>query len=135
MYVKAGDFMRFKKGDIIILLIIAAAGILWFAINQIGKAEGGKQIVIEVNAEIYKVISMEEGMQKQDIHIDLGKGKHIDITADKNGVYVKDVVCPDRICQKTGIINNAGQSIVCLPNRVVIYIDGESEDFVDVVSY
>lgn len=127
--------MKLKKGDIIIILIVIAAGISWFVINQTGKAKDERQIVIEVNAEIYKVIPMEEAMEKQEIHIELEAGKYIDIVVDGNGAYVKDVACPDRICQKTGTINTVGQSIVCLPNKVMVYIEGESEDFVDGVSY
>lgn len=132
---KSGDRMKLKKGDIIVILFVIIAGISWFAVTQMGKSKDAREIVIEVNSEIYKVIPMEANMEKQEIHIDLPEGKYIDIVAEESGAYVKDVICPDKICQKTGTINTVGQSIVCLPNRVVVYIEGESENSVDGVSY
>jgi hypothetical protein len=124
-----------KKGDLFIIVILAVSIISWFGINKLGEMKDDRQIVIETNGNVYKVISMEEGMKQQEIHIELGDGKYIDIVVDENGAYVKDVVCPDKVCQKTGLVSKVGQSIVCLPNKVVIYVDGETESEVDDVSF
>jgi len=124
-----------KKGDLLIILILAVSVISWFGINKLSELKDDRQIVIETNGNVYKVISIETGMKQQDIHIELGDGKHIDIVVDENGAYVKDVVCPDKICQKTGLVSKVGQSIVCLPNKVVIFVDGETESEVDDVSF
>ncbi len=37
-------------------------------------------------------------------------------------VHMIDSACPDKLCVKTGWISRPGESIVCLPNRVVIEI-------------
>jgi len=34
--------------------------------------------------------------------------------------------CPDKLCVKQGYIRESGQVIVCLPNRVVIKIEGRA---------
>ncbi len=39
-------------------------------------------------------------------------------------VRVTDVSCPDRLCEKQGQISGSGETIVCLPNRVVITVRG-----------
>lgn len=39
-------------------------------------------------------------------------------------VYVKNASCPDKICQKHKRISKKGESIVCLPNKVVITVNG-----------
>lgn len=127
--------MKIKKGDLFIIVILAAAVISWFGINKLSELKDEKQIVIETNGNVYKIINMEKGMKLQEIHIELENGKYIDIVADENGAYVKDVVCPDKVCQKTGLVNSVGQSIVCLPNRVVVYIDGKTESEVDDISF
>ncbi len=127
--------MKLKKGDLFIIVILAVAIISWYGINRLAGNEDKRQIVIEVNGNLYKKISMDEGMEQQEIHIDLGNGKYIDIAAGEDGAYVKDVTCPDRICQKTGLAGKVGQSIVCLPNKVVIYIEGNTEPEVDAVSF
>lgn len=127
--------MRIKKGDLIIIVILASAIISWFAINNWSRLEDEKQIVIETNGDFYKAIAIEEGMEQHEFHIEFENGKYIDIVVGENGAYVKDVVCPDRVCQKTGLISRVGQSIVCLPNRVVVYIEGKEESAIDGISY
>ncbi|MGI6585170.1 MAG: NusG domain II-containing protein [Gracilibacteraceae bacterium] len=127
--------MKMKKGDLIIVLVLAAAVISWLIINNPDRTSGERQIVIETNGDLYKVVAMEEGMERQEIHIEFKNGKYINIVIDENGAYVRDVVCPDKVCQKTGLISKAGQSIVCLPNRVVVYIEGKDESEIDGISF
>lgn len=127
--------MKLKKGDLIIILMLVAAVISWLGINKLGESKDERQIVIETNGSVYKTIPMKVGMKQQDIHIELENGKYIDIVVDENGAYVSDVICPDKVCQKTGLVSRVGQSIVCLPNKVVVYIEGKSESEVDDVSF
>ena len=47
----------------------------------------------------------------------------------KNGrAYVKDASCPDGICSSHSKIYRDGESIVCLPNRVVVTVVSSSND-------
>lgn len=119
--------MKFKKGDLIVVIILAVAVISWFGINKLNDAKSDRRAVIEIGGTLYETIPLKAGMEQKKLHIELENNRHIDIVIDENGAYVEDVVCPDKICQKTGVVDKAGQSIVCLPNKVVIYIEGEKE--------
>lgn len=127
--------MKIKKGDIIIAVILLAAVGFWLYNNHVANNTGISNLVIEVNGTPYKKIPVSELNKEQLIHIELANNKHIDIKATKNGTWVQDVVCPDKLCQKTGTINKVGQSIVCLPNKVVIYYEGKKNADVDNVSF
>lgn len=37
--------------------------------------------------------------------------------------YIEDADCPDRICVNSRSISNIGEAIVCLPNKVVVYVE------------
>jgi hypothetical protein len=37
-------------------------------------------------------------------------------------IRVSDSDCPNRVCMREGWIMNPGQSIVCLPNHVIVEI-------------
>lgn len=50
----------------------------------------------------------------------------VSVTSD--GVYVKKADCPDKLCVGQGRITKAGQSIICLPNRVSVYLTGEKAE-------
>ncbi|MFR4337598.1 MAG: NusG domain II-containing protein [Lachnospira pectinoschiza] len=39
-----------------------------------------------------------------------------------------DADCPDKLCVKTGMISKTGETIVCLPHRVVVEIIGAAAD-------
>lgn len=55
------------------------------------------------------------------------KLEHLTVHIKNGEVWVSDADCRDSTCEHTGRISNAGQSIVCLPNNVVIAINGESD--------
>ncbi len=42
----------------------------------------------------------------------------------EKGIRMISSPCPDKICIKQGWINKEGESIVCLPNRVVLRLEG-----------
>lgn len=49
---------------------------------------------------------------------------HLTVTLDKTGVRVAESDCPGQDCVHTGTITRAGQSIVCLPEQVVVQLSG-----------
>lgn len=49
---------------------------------------------------------------------------HLTVTLDKTGVRVAESDCPGQDCVHTGTITRAGQSIVCLPEQVVVQLTG-----------
>lgn len=44
-----------------------------------------------------------------------------------NRIRVSETNCADQSCLRMGFIERAGQTIVCLPNRVVVQITGNGE--------
>ena len=46
------------------------------------------------------------------------------IELDKDGAHFVSSPCPDKICVNKGIIKRAGESAVCLPQRVSVRIEG-----------
>ena len=52
----------------------------------------------------------------------------------KGRVRVLDSPCPYKLCVKAGAIGKAGELVVCVPNRVVVRIEGGSRKGVDAVT-
>ena len=55
------------------------------------------------------------------------------IVIQDNAVYMSDADCPDKLCVHTGTIHKTGETIVCLPHRVVVEITGTTDTFDAVV--
>ena len=41
--------------------------------------------------------------------------------------FVRDMTCPDKTCEKMGKISSAGNSVICLPNRLAVVVDAGGE--------
>ena len=110
--------MKVKKNDILLIVgILAAAVILIFAGTM--QKEPGKKIIIKVDGEIFGVYSLSENQE-----LDIGNGNVCRISNGK--AFMERADCPDQICVKTGEISHVGETIVCLPHRVVIEVEKEN---------
>jgi len=102
---------------VIVILSIAIIGFLIFVLNM----EEGKYVKISLdNKELYVYNLNENRMQKitsqyGDNVIEIKDGK----------VTVNEADCPDKICVKHSAISKTGQTIVCLPHRLVVEITDE----------
>lgn len=56
------------------------------------------------------------------------------LTVKGGEAYMTYSSCPDHTCENTGKVRHAGQTIVCLPNKLTVTVKGESDDSVDLVS-
>lgn len=124
-----------KKGDILITLILIVAFTVYFFVNNVNTISKNKKVVIEVNGKTYKEYWLDSIHSDQKINIQISNKKSMDVVVSKSGIYVEQVDCPDQICKKTGHIIEAGESIICLPNKVIIYIEGHNNVEVDSVTY
>ena len=50
------------------------------------------------------------------------------VTASEDGLRVSEADCPTQDCVHTGTISRSGQSIVCLPARIIIQLTGGQAD-------
>ena len=117
-----------KKGDLIIILfLLIFSGLSWLLVNNFWQETDSKQVIIEVNGAYYDTIDLK---QEQLFQIKFPENKYIELAIKDEEVWVIDetVICPRKICVQTGKINAVGQSIVCLPNKTVIYITSQGDN-------
>ena len=50
-----------------------------------------------------------------------------DVQVQDGRVRVAESPCPHRICVRSGWVTRAGDMIVCVPNRVIVRVEGEGE--------
>ena len=105
-----------KKKDLFLICILLAAGMIGFvAFKGIQKsAASDKQMLkISVDGEVCGEYSLKD---KQEIKIE-----------EDGTVSMTEADCPDQLCVKQGKIKAFGESIICLPNKVVLEIVTENK--------
>ena len=119
-----------RRNDIILAAFVIAIAATGLILLNIFKTEGsfaavkidGKETArypLSVNTE---VVIETENNGKNTLVIEDGKA------------FVKDVNCPDKICEGHSKISYKGETIVCLPHKVVIEIVAdETTDELDAV--
>ncbi len=116
--------LKLKKGDIIIICcVLCIAALIFCGIYFLSPQ--GDTVRIEVDSKNAATFSLDENITysvKKD-----GKVTNVVEIKDKK-VSVISADCPDKICVKHREICKSGESIICLPNRVVVSIEGKNEE-------
>ena len=112
----------------VVLLAAACVAVTW-----LGSTDTDLQAVISVDgAEVERI-----DLKKLDEPVEKGvqaNGYTLHLAMDVSGVTMAESDCPTQDCVHTGSVSRSGQSIVCLPARVIIQRVGAVEcDGPDVV--
>ncbi len=108
-------------GLVAALVLVLAVGT---AVLFYGNLDHGDQLtaVITHRGETVENVVLASLQEEKIIHID---GQyHLTIALHPDGVQVTQSDCPGQDCLHTGTIRRGGQSIICLPEQVVIRLEG-----------
>ena len=124
---------KLRRNDIIfiaLLLLAAAVGLIYLFLFR----DEGTVVNVTVDGKPYGTYSLSDNISHDII---TGKAsENFNSFVIKDGqVFMKEASCPDGICVNHRPIFRDGESIVCLPNRVVITVVGEDDtDAPDIVA-
>lgn len=112
-----------KKFDIVIIIILIILSFIPELIFGIvmGKGYNGTYAEITVDGNFYKKIPLSEHRGEDKIDIETKYGYNI-IDIKDSSVSISDADCKDKICIKSGTISKAGESLVCLPHKLMVEI-------------
>ncbi|MGN1112817.1 MAG: NusG domain II-containing protein [Acutalibacteraceae bacterium] len=114
----------FARADIIIILLVALLALLsvLFVFSSNGSP---KYASVKLNGIAIAEYSLH---RTGEYELSGENGITLTLVIEKDGVFVRHAECPDKLCEKTGKISGAGQSIICLPAKISISLEGGSEE-------
>ena len=121
---------KYLKNDLILLGVILIISLILLPLLNLNKAKDGAKAVITVDGKEYKTISLSEDTT---FTVETEFGTNV-ITIKENEIYVEAADCPDKICVNHSHISHTGESIVCLPHRMIITIEGKEDSQIDGIS-
>ncbi len=128
--------MRLTFYDKLFASLIVVFSLVLFTLNlQLDAGSAQRYISVHVDNEFVMEISFDESTDKQ-VTFPFGRdGEHTAVMEVAEGrVRLLDMgrsLCPNAICSDTGWISRDYQSIVCVPNRIIIAFSEQQEDGMD----
>ena len=108
-----------RLGDIVVFLVLGASALLMiWAGSQTPKAAA--DVEITVAGEVVNFAPLSQNW----LYEAVGPLGATVVECRGGYVWVHDSCCPNKLCIKLGKIKSVGQSVVCLPNQVVVRIVG-----------
>ena len=135
-----------RKADIILFIVLVIIGLAASAALTLshGEAGSGAKVIIESGGDLYARYPLAED---RTVIVPAPKQNTVDAPAADPGdtasaqydyynvvvisggtVSVTEASCKNQVCVKHGAISRPGESIVCLPNRMVVRIENSSEE-------
>ena len=111
----------------IIILSIAAVIllILCVVIKNTGLTKSTARILRD--GEVLKEIDLSTVKEEYSFTIDCPEGGYNIVTVKPGMICVSEADCPDKICVKRGWASGGVSPIVCMPHRLVIEFEGETQ--------
>lgn len=100
-----------------VILIIAVAGLLFIKLT---KTEGSI-VVVKIDGVQTAAYPLSENTE---VEINTGEnGENINVLVIEDGkAYISEADCPDGICKDYRPVSYVGETIICLPHKVVVEV-------------
>lgn len=114
-----------KKADIILAIVLIVVGIASSLYLSFGSVTTGDVVVIYRDSEVFGTYALDED---QTVTVK-GDGHTNKITIKDGKVAMSFSDCKNQDCVYMGETDSPAKRIVCLPNRVVVEVRGEEDDY------
>ena len=110
---------------LVVLAVLALAGLLATRPFLAAKTAGELTVSVAIDGKTVErcALSTYEGGTYE------SRGYTLTVAVENGAVRVSESDCPNQDCVHSGAISRAGQSIVCLPARVAVTLEGAASDY------
>lgn len=120
--------IKLEKRDKLLIVIVVCVALCAFLVHRIIGGDGAGKVTVKVNGELKGTYSLAE-----DQTIEINGGTNI--LQIKNGkADMTEADCPDQLCVNQRAISRQGESIICLPHKVVVEVESSESSELDAVT-
>lgn len=120
-----------NKSDIKLIIIILLIAITVLFVIAIIDKNNSKEALVYYDNNLVLTIDLNESEEK--IYIVDGFNGEVKIIAGNGKIKVDEEESPLHLCSKQGFIEESYESIVCLPNKIVIKISSKKKKDLDTI--
>jgi len=119
-------FKILKIGDYILVVMILIGLLVGLLSIQSSVNEGQTVSIFLENRELYHLLIFED----RTIAVQGDIGETV-VKIEHGKVWIESAPCTHQICKNMGKISRPGEIIVCIPNKLLIRIEGDREHSID----
>ncbi len=129
------EYMEKKtwKYDIIVIAVllgVSLAAYIAIRLMQDAKPSGGAAVVTVDGTEYGRYALSKDYTER----ITFADGAYNILVISGGKADITEASCPDKICVRHRAVDKSGQSIVCLPNKVVVEVESGEKADVDMIT-
>lgn len=124
---------RIAARDLLLIGLLLLAGIVSMASIRIGMRRDGSSVQVTIDGDIYGTYPLDQS-DSQTIPITIDGRVTNTLQLEDGAAKMVSADCPDQICVHHKEVSRQGETIVCLPNRVVVEVRGAEKSELDSVA-
>ncbi len=118
--------MKRSRWDLALILALLLAAALLYLLTRPGETGGWAVVTVDG-------VEMGRYSLAEDRTVTIGEADYNILEISGGAAAVVEANCGDHTCVRTGAVSRTGETIVCLPHRLVVEIVGDASD-VDAVA-
>lgn len=107
------------KNDLILIGVILSLALILLLFLKLA-AKSGKTVKVIIDGKEKYTYNLSEDIETK---ILTNGNKQNTLVIEDGKAFIQSADCPDKICVSHRPISNVGETIVCLPNKVVISVE------------
>jgi hypothetical protein len=117
--------VKLKLGDLLVVAVIMVVALGLLGIRALPASTGSRYLQVELDGQLIDEIPFDESEDNVFV-VDFPAGQAtVEITAGRVRVLpMEKEICPLGICSSIGWVDQSGDAIVCLPNRLIVTVVG-----------
>lgn len=121
---------RKRRGDILLLACCLGLAVLAFGAKLLGQKPGSMVVVRQDGTEIGRYLLDAD----REIPIETEAGYNL-LIIEGGQAYIKTADCPHGLCTKEGNISRTGETLVCLPHKLTVTVEGDTDNVPDAYTH
>jgi hypothetical protein len=116
-----------RKNDFFLILGMAVLALVAYFLLRPGSTRSAKTLIVQKDQKVLQRIDLRKVRTDTKLSIECQDGTVI-IVYNQDGAKVESSPCPDKVCVKQGRITRPGDSVACVPEKILLTITNAAKE-------
>lgn len=123
--------MKLRKNDILLLIIMLLLSVLLAGAYWAAHRQKGAYVTVTVEGDLFATLPLDEDIT---LNIPSANGGENKLAIHNGTAEILSATCPDKLCVHQKEISHLGESLVCLPNKVIVTVISGEDSGLDAIA-